>query len=320
MRLPIAISFFLLCFGGVSAQDSATLPSAVDTSAVRPQGVSADSLGGSSGLSAATLRRLSDFPVRPEACRTYGGAAGGYVVAHPYFDWLGRPDFLVSKERRPPATDWLFYTLLASLALFGVLRQVFRRYLTDLSVAFFDLAIGQAALREQLARQTLPSGLMNLLFLFNAGLFIRLALPDLRWPDNGGSGHASVIGGAALLIALVYLGKHVLVRAAGWLAGRPAEAEGYLFLVMMVNKVAGIALIPMNLLLAYPGADHGTAVGVTAAGLLSILLLFRILRCHAYLSRELHLGLWPFLLSMASFEVMPILVIAKLAAGLIPGK
>jgi hypothetical protein len=322
MRLPIVISLFLLSLGGLSAQDSATPQATADTSAALPArwppATTSDTTGGWSGLSDTTLRRLSDFPAQPSTCRTYGAAVAGYVEAHPYFAWLGRPVYLISRERRPPATDWIFYTLLATVLFFGILRQAYGRYLTDLSVAFFELAIRQAPLREQLARQTLPSLLLNLLFVFNTALFIRLAVPGLRWPAGGG--HASVIGGLALLIAAVYLGKQWLLRAAGWLSGRSADAEGYLFIVMMVNKVAGIALIPMNLLQAYLGREHGTTIGITAIVLFSALLVFRILRCYAFVSRELRFSLWTFLLSMASFEVMPMLVIAKLAAGLFPGK
>lgn len=322
MRLPIVISLSLLSLGGLSAQDSATQQVTVDTSEAipdwGPSATTSDTSGGWSGLSDTTLRRLSDFPAQPAACRTYGAAVAGYVEAHPYFAWLGRPDYLISRERRPPATDWIFYTLLATGLFFGFLRQAYGRYLADLSVAFFELAIRQAPLREQLARQTLPSLLLNLLFVFNTALFIRLVAPGLHW--QAGGDHASVVGGLALLIAAVYLGKQGLLRAVGWLSGRPADAEGYLFIVMMVNKVAGIALIPMNLLQAYLGSDYGTAIGITAIALFSALLVFRILRCYAFVSRELRFSLWTFLLSMASFEVMPILVIAKLATGLFPGK
>jgi len=322
MRLPIVISLFLLPFGGLSAQDTATPQATVDTTEAVATGwpgtTASDTSGGWSGLSDTTLRRLSDFPLQPAVCGTYGDAVAGYVEAHPYFAWLGRPVYLISRERRPPPTDWIFYTLLASALFFGILRQAYGRYLADLSVAFFELAIRQAPLREQLARQTLPSLLLNLLFLFNTALFIRLSAPGLHWPAGGG--HAGAIGGLALLIAAVYLGKQWLLRAVGWLSGRSAYAEGYLFIVMMVNKVAGIALIPMNLLQAYLGRDHATAITITAIVLFSALLVFRFLRCYAFVSRELRFGLWTFLLSMASFEVMPMLVIAKLAAGLFPGK
>ena len=297
-------------FGSVLAQDS--LSGAAPSLPVLVAGVGGDSLA-YPGLSDSVRRRLPDFPTMPSGCRVCGDAIGGYVEAHPYFPWLAGPVYLISRERGPSGMDWIFYTLLGSLAFFGLLRRGFGRYVADLSVAFFDQAIRQAKIREQLARQALPAQLMNLQFLFNAALFAHLLSPNLHLP--GLTGHGLQIAGYMLLTAAVYAVKGLVVRMAGYLSGKSAEAEGYLFIVMMVNKIAGIALIPMNILLAYLGGDFNALIAGGVLLLMSSLFLFRFLRCYEYVNREFHVGVPAFLLFLASFEVMPVLVLGKLLLG-----
>lgn len=297
-------------FGSALAQDSLSrgasslpLPAARAIVDSFPNGRLADSL----------RQRLDDFPFMPAGCRSYGDAIGGYVEAHPYFPWLTSPEYLISRERGDSGMDWLFYTLFASLTFFGLLRRGFARYMADLAIAFFDQAIRQAQIREQLARQALPGQLLNLQFFFSTALFAHLMAPDLRLP--GLSGHGSQIGGFMLLTAAVYAVKSVTVWTAGYLSGKPTEAEGYLFIVMMVNKMAGIALIPMNILLAYLGRDFSAMIAGIVLLLLSVLFLYRFVRCFEYVNREFRIGVLPFLLFLASFEVMPVLVVAKLLLG-----
>ncbi|NDC76862.1 MAG: DUF4271 domain-containing protein [Chitinophagia bacterium] len=310
MRLIAIIWLTWGVFGSVLAQDS--LSGATLSLPVQQAGVGVDSLA-YPGLSDSVRLRLAAFPAMRSGSRVYGDAIGGYVEAHPYFPWLASPVYLISRERGPSGMDWLFYTLLGSLAFFGLLRRGFGRYLADLAVAFFDQAIRQAQIREQLARQALPAQLMNLQFLFNTALFAHLLAPNLRLP--GLTGHGGQIGGFMLLAAAVYGVKSVAIWTAGYLSGKSAEAEGYLFIVMMVNKMAGIALIPMNILLAYLGGDFSALIAGVVLLLFSALFLFRLFRCYEYVNREFHIGLLAFLLFLASFEVMPVLVVGKLLLG-----
>jgi hypothetical protein len=313
MRVIAVIWLTWGVFGTVQSQDS--LSGASPTLPVRRVSVDGDSLA-YPGLSDSVRLRLADFASMRSGSRVYGESIGGYVEAHPYFPWLAAPVYLISRERGASGMDWLFYTLLGNLAFFGWLRRGFGRYLADLSVAFFDQAIRQAQIREQLARQALPAQLMNLQFLFNAALFAHLLWPGLRLSDlSGAAGHGVQIGGLMLLTAVVYAVKGLVVRTAGHLTGKPAEAEGYFFIVMMVNKMAGIALIPMNILLAYLGGDYSALITGVALLLLSVLFLFRFIRCYEYVRREFHIGALAFLLFLASFEAMPMLVVGKLLLG-----
>jgi hypothetical protein len=316
MRGTAIISLLLLMYSGrLAAQDSLSGMS-VPASAPTPDVIrERDTLPGI-GMTDSVRLRISDFPAMPSASRAYGEAVGGYVEAHPYFPWLARPVFLISREHPPSGMDWLFYTLLGSLAFFGILRRGFARYVTDLAVAFFGQGIRQAPIREQLARQALPAQLMNLQFLVNVALFGHLLAPDLHLP--GIPGHWAQIGALMLLMAAVYVVKGLTLWVAGFLAGRPAEAEGYLFIVMMVNKVTGVALIPLNILLAYLGSDFRGPILAVVLLLLSALFLLRLLRCYDFVSRELRIGFLPFLLFLTSFEVMPMLVLGKALIVLFP--
>lgn len=314
MRGYLLISLVMLFAGGSFAQDSLPGPMA-DTVSRPTMAIGSDSLA-LKGVSDSTLRRLGDFSAMPAGCSLYGQRVGGYVEAHPYFPWLATPVLLMADEHKPAGTDWLFYTLLACLAYLGLLRRGFPKYFSDLWVAFFELAIRQGQIREQMSRQAIPAQLMNLMFLINTSLFLFLSTPALQIPGLLGAGPQ--LAAWMLTLAAIYGLKYWSIQCMGWLAGKPVEAHSYMFIVMMVNKVLGMLLIPVNIFLAYRAPNHRDVILIFSIGLLGILILYRFIRCFEFVRREFRADFIPYLLFFASFEVMPMLVIGKVLMGLFP--
>ncbi|MBM3441850.1 MAG: DUF4271 domain-containing protein [Bacteroidetes bacterium] len=305
----------LLFCGPGFAQDS--LQGRMPDTARSPTLTIGSDLLASEGITDSTLRRrLTDFTLMPAACRTYGPQVGGYMEAHPYFPWLAKPVLWMAHEHRPVRLDWLFYALLACLAYLGLLRRGFPKYFSDLWVAFFDMAIRQSQIREQMSRQAIPSQLINLLFFINTALFLILVSSGLGIPTFLGAGPQ--LAAWLLTLAVLYGLKYLSIRCVGWLSGRHTEAQHYMFIVMMVNKVLGMLLIPLNIFLAFRGPDQRDIILVFAIGIVGVLALYRFLRCFEFVHRELRVDFLPYLLFFGSFEVMPILVIGKVLFGLFP--
>ncbi len=248
---------------------------------------------------------------RPRVSTTciYGPAIGGYLLRHPWF----RLDVPVSSwivlPRHRPDTDWIFYMFTCCLLYVGIMRLLFPRYMGNLFLVFRNVVHRQKQLRDQVAQNALPSLLLNLFFCISGGIFLfflwRPDLTTIQWPP-----FRAISGLIALLIA-IGLGKFILLLLAGWLSGRHKEAESYVFIVFMVNKVGGILLLPLSLMLAY-SMDTNRAVWIDIALILvGLLFLVRLYRAYDFVSKSLKINLLHFVFMVFSFEVLPILLIGK---------
>jgi hypothetical protein len=120
-----------------------------------------------------------------------------------------------------------------------------------------------------------------------------------------------MLGGCMALIASVYLTKFIILRSLGWIFGKRDASESYLFVVFMVNKIAGMVLLPFSILLAYANADT-RGIWVTASFIaLGILLLYRLVRGYGMVHKALRINQLYFLLFVIAFEVIPILLLYK---------
>lgn len=102
----------------------------------------------------------------------------------------------------------------------------------------------------------------------------------------------------------------------GWLSGRPKEATSYIFIVFMINKVGGILLLPVSLMLAYR-MDADRAIWINIASILvGILFMIRMFRAYDYVSKSFKINILHFIFMVFSFEVLPILLIGKALGNL----
>ncbi len=247
-------------------------------------------------------------PQISESC-IYGPNIGGYLTLHPWFR-LDIPvrSWLISPRLRP-ATDWIFYLFICCLLYIGLMRLLFPRYMGNLFLVFRNVVHRQKQLRDQVAQNALPSLLLNLFFCISGGIFLFFFLGsdlvDGQWPP-----FRSIL---SLIVLLMSIGvsKYLLLRLAGWLAGRQKEAESYAFIVFLVNKVTGILLIPVSLMLAYR-TDPDRAFWVDIAWILvAALLIVRLIRAYDFVSKELKINILHFFFMILSFEVLPILLVSK---------
>jgi hypothetical protein len=120
---------------------------------------------------------------------------------------------------------------------------------------------------------------------------------------------------AAGVIAGIYLVKFIFVSLMGWMFDRRPAAENYLFAVFLVNKVAGLTLIPFTMLLAY--ADGGTreVVLTLSAIILSVLALMRLTKGFVAIN-GLKVGLIPYLVFVGAFDIGPTMLVYKVLVSI----
>lgn len=240
----------------------------------------------------------------------YGPFAGGVMAADQIFHSAENAPKIPVLLRKTENRDWVFYFYCGILLFLSFIQLAFDRYFIDLFRVFFNTSLRQKQIREQLTQASLPSLLLNILFFISGGLFTYFLL-DHYHVETGYSAPIQILM-AISAIALIYLAKYVFLSLLGWIFDKREASESYLFNVFMVNKVAGLILIPLGVLLAYSSAGWKD-VFITLAGILIVFLLgIRLVRCFSSVRHGLKINVLHFLVFMGAFEVIPLMVIYRL--------
>lgn len=248
------------------------------------------------------------FPVTLRYPTIYGAEVGGYMKQNERFNVTAAVQKKKALERTVEQKDWIFYFFCGLLLAVAFINLAFKKYVVDLFRVFFNTSLRQKQLREQLSQTPLPSLLLNMIFCLSGGAFIYFVLR--HYNIRTGLHPALELLAAAGLIAGVYLVKFVFVSLMGWMFDRRPAAENYLFAVFLVNKVAGLTLIPFTMLLAY--GDRGTREVVLTLSviILSVLALMRLTKGFAAIN-GLKVGLIPYLVFVGAFDIVPTLLLYK---------
>ena len=273
-------------------KDSLPVPAVTDTLSVSRRMLSQDEM----------------FPVKGRFPTVYGPYVGGYMNADPRLKVTAPVRRIPMLLRSPENRDWVFYFFCGLLLTVALVKVAFPKYFSDMFRVFFQSSPRNLQLREQLTQTPLPSLLLNLVFILAGGAFLFFLIRNYGiYTGYGQFATFQIISG---IIAAVYIVKYLFISLLGWMFDRRAAAGAYLFTVFQVNKAAGLALIPLSLLMAYAPPGEGAWVLTLALTVLGILLLVRLAKGFQAV-HALRINLVQFLLFVAAFEVVPVLLIGK---------
>lgn len=213
-------------------------------------------------------------------------------------------------EKAWDGKDVVFYSVIALLLFFAFIRNSFSRYISDLFSSYFRTTVRQRQIKEQLLQSPLPSLLFNIFFVISSAVFLSLLFDYFEWA--GQLPFWLLVVYSALGLAVLYGGKFLLLKFFGWVFQQAEATDTYIFVVFSTNKILGIALLPFTILLAF---TYGTVT--TAAVTLSIivvvaLFLYRFFLSYISINRAVNINFFHFLLYLAAFEIIPLLLINKL--------
>jgi len=227
-----------------------------------------------------------------------------------YFNFLGKRQNQLMQERNPPSKDYLFYLLLLLLLYFGLVKVLFEKYVYTLFLLFFRAPLRKQQIREQLLQAPLPSLLLNILFIVSSGLYASFLI-NLYHLDHHFEFPILVAFCCASLF-VVYLVKFSLLKLCGWIFNISNATDTYIFIVFLVNKMAGILLLPFSIVIAF-AAD--TTINEFAAALslimIGILFIYRFINAFRHLRNEIKLSIFHFFIYLCAFEIIPVLLIYK---------
>lgn len=288
---------FLLIFLGAGssllfAQDTAILPKAVTADTVQHK--------------AADSAFLKTFAVRYNQTVKY--------ASHPYFRFTAPARFPVTLKSRVDK-DAVFYVVIALLLAFAFIKNTFYRYVQDLFRIFFKTTMRQRQIKEQMSQTPLPSLLLNALFILSLAIFMVLLLQHygLGLRFNFWMLLAYCIAG----LACMYMVKFISLKFFGWVFGLADTIDAYIFIVFTTNKITGILLLPLLVVVAF---SFGTVM--LAALILSLLLIgglfvYRYFLSYSAIQGQVRLSFFHFAIYFCAFEIMPLLLINKLLVSVL---
>ena len=233
------------------------------------------------------------------------------LKAHPYFNLAGPATPLQAEPlHEAGGKEIFFYGLLGLVFLLAVLRLSFPKYFNDLFRLFFRTTIKQRHLSEQMSQTPLPSFILNIFFFIAAGLYLSFWIDHVQL--NPFNNFWWLLLYVTLGITSAYLLKYITLQLTGWLFRAREAAESYTFTVFTINKMMGLFLLPLLVLMAF-AQDAIFSVALTVSWfLLAGLLLYRIVLTYRVVRKQIHLSGLHFILYIAGFEISPLLILYRL--------
>ncbi|MBX9781822.1 MAG: DUF4271 domain-containing protein [Chitinophagaceae bacterium] len=300
MRCLFLLGFLLMLHLLVNAQDSSiqSLPVPKQDSVLQQPVAAKDSAVDSLHQQTKAFSKLSY-----DSCRNYILQKLSKInITSPGLFVIQQPKVSVNK-------DWLFYYLLGLLLLFGAIRLTYSRYFSDLFRFFFRTSLKVNQIKEQLVQSGLQSLLFNLFFALAFGMYVYLL--SVYFKSSLQVPGWMVPVGASLSIMLLYLGKYLFLKLSGWLFSMSTATDTYTFIVFLINKVAGVAILPFIVIIAFASAPIA-AVTITLSLVMVVgLFLYRFLRAYQPVQTAVKVSRLHFFIFFLAFEIAPLLLIYK---------
>ena len=242
-------------------------------------------------------------------------------VSSPLFNWqvLSRNQFFdfkskpIAKEgatlKRFNGKEFVFYLLVFFLLVFAIFRQLFPKYFSDLFRVFFRTTLKQTQIREQLMQTPLPSLMLNGFFVVSAGLYITFFIEYVG--SNPVHNFWLLYFYCCIGLSIAYMVKFLGLKIAGWIFDLKEATDAYIFIVFVINKMIGILLLPLLILLAF---SNGTiySVSLTVSWcLLAAIYFYRLILSYSVIRNQIKVNLFHFFLYFCAFEIAPLLLVYR---------
>jgi hypothetical protein len=221
----------------------------------------------------------------------------------------GTPASLAVRKRHTESNNLVFYVLAGLMLLLGIAKTIYSRYFSNLFRVFFNSSLRQSQITDQLVQDQLPSFIFNIFFVITGGFYFYLLLEYFHFD------HATInwvrLSGCMLAFAAVYIVKFATLKFTGWITGYSQEAGIYTFIIFLINKILGIFLLPVIIVLAF---SDKKLVGIfvwLSFIIIGIMLLMRFFRSYGLLQHRIRVSRFHFFLYIFSLEILPLLIIYK---------
>ncbi len=233
----------------------------------------------------------------------------GLLQLNTFYNFSASPVSRVSQERKVEGKEALFYLLTGLIFFFAIIKVVFNKYVTNLIGLVFRGSMKQKQMREQLLQTPLPSLLLNIFFIIVAGLYMVFLLQHYQMVGN--INFWLLLCWCIAGVGLVYLVKFVVLKFTSWIFNMQEAADTYVFIVFLVNKLLGIFLLPLLVLMAFSVSSWQSALITISYTLVFGFFAYRYIISFAPVRREVKVSQFHFFMYLCAFEIIPLLLIYK---------
>ena len=219
-----------------------------------------------------------------------------------------KPDYMVTSFRDVKSKDMLFYLLIFIVFLLSLIQVLFSKYFRNIFNIFFQTSFRQKQTREKLTQENIAALLLNILFIISASTFVTLISSRFKITHTS---FWQIFAFALIALTVVYLVKLLFTQFMGWVFNKKEIAQSYSFIVFIINKIIGVALIPFLFLLAFSTNGLQQLAFTTVIMLIIFLFLFRFFNTYKNLSGRLKINAIHFFLYFCSVEILPLLIMYK---------
>jgi hypothetical protein len=248
--------------------------------------------------------------------KSYDSMIKELLSANKFINYTNNAEPVLNVVRKNNGKEWLFYLLSADILLLGVFKAFYSKYFNNIFRVFFNTSLRQNQLTDILLQARLPSLIFNLFFIFNGGIFLYLVLSNYLSPASG----ISILFPAICIASLgvIYIAKYFTLKIIGWITGMTEPADTYIFVIFLINKIIGIILIPFIVLIAFAPLQWQKGLTFLSLAIILLLFLLRFYRSYGLLENQFALNRFHFFIYVVALEIVPVLILYKIAMQAVP--
>jgi hypothetical protein len=241
--------------------------------------------------------------------QSYLSVMNKWLAKNKFIDASPATEFVVIKAKTFSGKEFLFYLLCVIVLILGVFKTFYKGYFNNLFRVFLNTSLRQNQLTDQLQQARLPSFILNIFFAVTAGIYLWLAF-SFFYPDSTIKGKPLLllcIGG----IGALYLVKFLSLKFLGWLYTLQEEINNYIFIIFLINKIAGIILVPLIFVLAFSKPLVMQYVNIICVLVLGLFFITRYIKTYGSLDRRVSMNAFHFVIYVLATEIIPLMLVYK---------
>ncbi len=239
----------------------------------------------------------------------YGSYVSTYMAKVEFYKANATAAQQFISKRNPSRLEWMFYSFALLFLFLAVINAFFGSYLQKVFRVFANEGFVYRQAKDQMIQAPVAALLMNLLFVLSGTLFVFLGLGANRL--FAGIERWQSMGLILFVLVIVYTSKYLILRFMGWVFNLREPFEGYVFIVFLNNKIAGILMLFASSMMAFSEPGSSFLIFKLSLSLLGIIFLIRYIRGFLVFSKQARLSIFNFLLAVISLEILPSAVALK---------
>lgn len=212
-------------------------------------------------------------------------------------------------------SDWFTISLLLLIGFFTWFRYFFYKIFRQLIGGFFNMTTAQQIVRDESVLLQRASLFISVVSYLLIGLFLYQLSNLFSWqmPFIQSGMFRFVL--FSVLAATAYSAKMLGIRFLSVVFDQERPAGIYVFIVFLMVMMAGLILLPANILIAYAPDPIREWTLYISLGLIGCLFLYRLVRAVLIWMGTPGFNVFYLFLYLCGFEIAPLLILWKLTAA-----